>query len=178
MRVASRLLSRMRGVSAPDSTLPTPALIELRSQQGFPCREEKHMTSRRIATAVLLLAPVLAAVVHADQPPAPCHPNPNANQDMAAVRKRGDIRHLPDPLEDRLVRMAGRPHSQLPTQAYAEAHLDHAPFTPVPSQLFQYYLLDTTGFEPNPFTRLIPSANDTAMLTATVPDCGLPTNGA
>src|SRR2546427_6870933 len=74
--------------------------------------------------------------------------------------------------------MAGRPHSQLPTQAYAEAHLDHAPFTPVPSQLFQYYLLDTTGFEPNPFTSLIPGANDTAMLTATGPDCGLPTIGA
>ncbi len=141
------------------------------------------MTNRRIASrtvqfAALLLAPLLPAVVRADQPPAPCHPNPNANQDMAEVRKRGDIRHLPDPLEDRLVRMAGRPHSQLPTQAYAEAHSDKAPFKPVPSQLFQYYLLDTTGFEPNPFTSLIPGANDTAMLTATGPDCGLPTIGA
>jgi len=66
--------------------------------------------------------------------------------------------------------MAGRPHSQLPTQAYAEADQ--------PSQLFQYYLLDTTGFEPNPFTSLIPGVNDTAMLTATGPDCGLPTIGA
>jgi hypothetical protein len=136
------------------------------------------MTNRRIATAVLLVAPLLSAVIRADQPPAPCHANPNANQDMAAVRTRGDIRHLPDPLEDRLVRMAGRPHSQLPTQAYAEAHFDKPPFAPKPSQLFQYYLLDTNDFEPNPFTSRIPGANDTAMLTATGPDCGLSTIGA
>ena len=89
---------------------------------------------------------------------------------MAAVQDRGDIASLPGPLKNRLVRMAGRPHSQLPTQAYAEADQ--------PSQLFQYYLLDTTGFEPNPFTSLIPGVNDTAMLTATGPDCGLPTIGA
>jgi hypothetical protein len=141
------------------------------------------MTRRRIATrtlpfAALLLAPLLPALARAEQPPAPCHANPNANQDMTAVRERGDINRLPNPLQERLVRMAGRPHSQLPTQAYAEAHLDTAPFTPVPSQLFQYYLLDTTGFEPNPFTSVIPGANDTAMLTATGPDCGLPTVGA
>ena len=141
------------------------------------------MTTTRMGTRIFLVAALfpaslLAAVVRADQPPPPCHPNPRANQDMAEVRNRGDIRHVPDPLEDRLVRMAGRPHSQLPTQAYAEAHQDKAPFKPVPSQLFQYYLLDTTGFEPNPFTSLIPGANDTAMLTATGPDCGLPTIGA
>jgi hypothetical protein len=69
-----------------------------------------------------------------------------------------------------LVRIASRPHSQLPVQAYAEAD--------GPSQLFQYYLLDSTGFEPNPFTSLIPGANDTAMLTATGSNCGLPTIGA
>src|SRR5690349_14889130 len=109
------------------------------------------MTKRRIASRTLLFVAALllplGAVARAEQPPAPCHPNPNANQDMAMVRNRGDVRHLPDPLEDRLTRMAGRPHSQLPTQAYAEAHTDHAPFQPVPSQLFQYYLLDTTDFE-------------------------------
>ena len=140
------------------------------------------MTRRRIASRTLLfvatLLPPLGAVARAEQPPAPCHSNPNANQDMAMVRNRGDVRQLPDPLEDRLTRMAGRPHSQLPTQAYAEAHTDHAPFQPVPSQLFQYYLLDTTDFEPNPFTSLIPGVNDTAMLTATGPDRGLPTIGA
>ncbi len=49
---------------------------------------------------------------------------------------------------------------------------------PKPSQLFQYYLLDTTGFEANPFTSLIPGVNDTAMRTATGPDCGLSNIGS
>ena len=115
---------------------------------------------------------------HAEQPPPPCHPNPRANADMAAVKTRGDIVNLPDPLKERLVRLADRPHSQLPTQAYAEAHFDKPPFKPKPSQLFQYYLLDTTGFEPNPFTAIFAGLNDTAMLTATGPECGLPTIGA
>src|SRR5262249_30763920 len=87
---------------------------------------------------------------------------------------RGDIKSLPDPLKNRIVQLAGRPHSQLPTQAYAEAHNDTAPFAPKPSQLFQYYLLDSTGFEPNPFTALFAGINDQAMLTATGSDCGLP----
>jgi hypothetical protein len=111
-------------------------------------------------------------------PPPPCHPNPHAVRDIVSVLTRGDIRQLPDALTDRLAILAGRPHSQLPTQAYAEAQFDKAPFKPKPSQLFQYYLLDTNGFEPNPFTSLIPGVNDTAMLTATGPDCGLPTLGA
>ena len=115
---------------------------------------------------------------HAEQPPPPCHPNLHANADMAAVKTRGDIVDLPDPLKERLVRLADRPHSQLPTQAYAEAHFDKTPFKPKPSQLFQYYLLDTTAFEPNPFTTLFSGLNDTAMLTATGPVCGLPTIGS
>src|SRR5438874_3804385 len=104
------------------------------------------------------------------QPPAPCHPNPHVAEDTQSVLNRGDIRQLPQPLRNRLAEQAGRPHSQLPTQAYAEADQ--------PSQLFQYYLLDTNGFEPNPFTTLFPGINDTAMLTATGPQCGLPTIGA
>ncbi len=36
------------------------------------------------------------------QPPAPCHPNPNANQDMATVRNRDDAASLPAPLKERL----------------------------------------------------------------------------
>jgi hypothetical protein len=101
------------------------------------------------------------------QPPPPCHPNPHVAEDREAVLNRGDVRNLPAPLKDRLAELAGRPHSQLPTQAYDEA--DH------PSQLFQYYLLDTGGFEANPFTSIIPGINETAMLTATGPECGLPT---
>ena len=135
-----------------------------------------------------LLTPTIAqseghgAVAHrltADiTPPPPCHANPNAVRDIVSVFKRGDVRQLPQPLAERLAILAGRPHSQLPTQAFAEASFDKAPNKPKPSQLFQYYLLDTTGFEANPFTSLIPGVNDTAMLTATGPDCGLPTLGA
>jgi len=106
---------------------------------------------------------------YAEQPPSPCHPNPNAAQDMAAVAARGDIASLPAPLQSQIVRIAGRPHSQLPTQAFNEA--DGA------SQLFQYYLLDTNGFEPNVFTTIFPGVNDHVQLTATGANCGLPTIG-
>jgi len=129
-------------------------------------------------TAFSMVMLMLAATAEAQQPPAPCHPNPFATRDMAIVRNRGDIRELPGPLRDRIVQQAGRPHSQLPTQAYAEARSDTAPMKPKPSQLFQYYLLDTTGFEPNAFTSQIPGVNDLAMLSATGPDCGLPSIGA
>src|SRR5947207_11734185 len=137
----------------------------------------------RIGTWRVLLASLVAAIAvnigYAKKPPPSIPiPNPHAKQDMEEVRNRGDVRHLPDPLKDRLVELAGRPHNQLPTQAYAEAHSDKPPFKPKPSQLFQYYLLDTSGFEANPFTSSIPGVNDTAMLTATGPDCGLPTIGS
>src|SRR6266851_4229753 len=145
-------------------------------------RMKKIATTLRTREAALVATFGLAILApyagHAEQPPPPCHPNLHANEDMAKVKNRGDIRHLPDPLKERLVRLADRPHSQLPTQAYAEAHFDTRPFKPKPSQLFQYYLLDTTGFEPNPFTATFPGFNNTAMLTATGPDCGLPTIGA
>src|SRR5262245_55932219 len=137
------------------------------------------MKVKRTGSVVLSLALVVGpAIARAQQPTAPCHPNPSANLDMATVRNRGDVRDLPGPLRDRLVQLAGRPHSQLPTQASAEAHFDTPPMKPKPSELFQYYLLDTTGFEANPFTALFPGINDTAMLTATGPDCGLSTIGS
>src|SRR6266568_3183462 len=123
-----------------------------------------------LATAVLL-ASALGFPLRAsgEQPPAPCHPNPLAAQDEATAANRGDIKFLPVDLMNQLVRLAGRPHSYLPIQAYAEADS--------PSQLFQYYLLDTHGFQPNVFTARIPGVNDTAMLTATGGNCGLPTVG-
>ena len=107
---------------------------------------------------------------YAQQPPPPCHPNPHASEDREAIHNRGDIRHLPDPLKAILEKMAARPHSALPVQAYAEADTS--------SQLFQYYLLESHGFEQNVFTKKIAGANDTAMLTATGSNCGLPTIGA
>jgi hypothetical protein len=107
---------------------------------------------------------------YAEQPQPPCHPNPTAAADRDAVANRGDVLNLPQPLKDRLIRLADRPHTYLPLQAFAEADQ--------PSQLFQYYLLDADGFEPNVFTKIFPGINDAVQLTATGADCGLPTVGA
>ncbi len=127
---------------------------------------------RSFTLQVALLLPLMAAatMARAEQPPAPCHPNPDAAADAAAVAARGDVAPLPAPLRDQLVRLTERPHSILPVQARAEADL--------PSQLFQYYLLDTTGFEPNVFTKITLGVNDHAQLTATGANCGLPAIGA
>ena len=129
----------------------------------------------RLAKGFALLATVApialaAALAHAEQPPAPCHPNSNTDADRAAVAARGDVVNLPQPLKDRLVQLADRPPTYLPLQAFAEA--DGA------SQLFQYYLLDTTGFEPNVFTTRFPGVNDQVQLTVTGGNCGQPTVGA
>jgi hypothetical protein len=105
-----------------------------------------------------------------DQPQAPCHANPNAQADAAQVAARTDVARVPAALKSRLLRMAGRPHSVLPLQVYAEADS--------PSMLFQYYLLDTNGFEPNVFTTTFKGVNDKVQKTATGADCGLPTIGA
>jgi hypothetical protein len=126
---------------------------------------------RRFAVAALLAVTTFSANrSFAEQPPAPCHPNPNAAQDRTTVANRGDVKNLPDPLTDRLVRLADRPHSILPLQTFAEADKS--------SQLFQYYLLDSTGFEPNVFTHIFPGVNDNVQLTATGGNCGLPAIGA
>jgi hypothetical protein len=125
-----------------------------------------------LASAIATLALMSAApwLARAEQPPPPCHPNPRAAQDEATVRNRGDIVNLPMALKDRLAQLANRPHSQLPTQAYAEADKS--------SQLFQYYLLNTNGFQPNVFTKIFPGINDQAQLSVTGGNCGLPTVGA
>jgi hypothetical protein len=129
---------------------------------------------RALGTVGLLatfgVAMALPRTAGAEQPPPPCHSNPQASADEATVLARGDVASLPGPLQARLAQLANRPHSQLPTQAYAEAD--------GPSQLFQYYLLDTSGFQPNVFTALLPGVNDKAQLTATGGNCGLPTVGA
>ncbi|MFC5743536.1 hypothetical protein [Dyella tabacisoli] len=137
------------------------------TRRGSPASTHLTRTGAAAAFGAALFA-ITAA--HADQPVAPCHPNPQAAQDVDTVRDRGDIRHLPDRLQDALERQAGRPHTYLPLQVYAEAAN--------PSQLFQYYLLNTHGFEANPFTATFPGINDTAMLTATGFDCNLSTIGA
>jgi hypothetical protein len=98
------------------------------------------------------------------------HPNPHARRDMEEVAHRDDVRHLPAALKNRLATLAGRPHSVLPIQAFAEANR--------PSQLFQYFLIDTHGFERNVFTTIFPGINDQVMLTATGANGDLPTIGS
>src|SRR6476620_1997390 len=138
--------------------------------------QRQEMNGARLARLSSALTLTIAAVLgssstRAEQPPPPCHPNPTAAADEAAVRGRGDIAKLPGELQDRLAQLANRPHTYLPLQVFNEA--DGA------SQLFQYYLLDTNGFEPNVFTAIIPGVNDgNVQLTATGGNCGLPTVGA
>ncbi|MBI1765673.1 MAG: hypothetical protein HYR56_30080 [Acidobacteria bacterium] len=88
-----------------------------------------------------------------------------------AFARRGDISHLPPLLKARLIELAARPHTFEPTTAFAEAA--------DPSQLFQYYLLDTNHFQPNVFTSVVPGLNDTAIPTAAnAANGGLPTLGS
>lgn len=133
--------------------------------------ERKTRSGSRYALVVIMsLINFTGTAVYAEQPPPPCHPNPLAAHDRAIVANRGDVVHLPKPLKDQLIRLADRPHSQLPLQVYAEADKQ--------SQLFQYYLLDTSGFEPNVFTARFPGINDNVQLTVTGGNCGLSTVGA
>ena len=126
----------------------------------------------QLCSALALVVPTMLVpdAARAEQPPAPCHPNPNAAADSAEVTNRGDVVNVPQALKDRLVQLADRPHTYLPLQVFSEADKI--------SQLFQYYLLDTTGFEPNVFTTIFPGVNDHVQLTVTGGNCGLPTVGA
>jgi hypothetical protein len=91
--------------------------------------------------------------------------------ESVALLQRQDIVHLPAPLKNRLATMAMRPASYSPVRAFAEADK--------PSQLFQYYLLDTRRFQPNVFTAIIPGINDHAIPTAAnAANHQLPTIGA
>jgi hypothetical protein len=88
---------------------------------------------------------------------------------------RGDVAPLgahqeTQALQDRLATLACSPRSIAPLQIFAEAEAQ--------SQLFMYYLLDSTGFQPSVFTTVIPGLNDTAMLTVFGANCGVSTLGA
>jgi hypothetical protein len=139
----------------------------------YAVKDQPYRKARRTnlalaaALSLSLLSPIAGEAKEADPQ---CHPNLRAASDMAKVRNRADVRRLPDPLKDRLAQLAERQHSYLPIEAFAEADQ--------PSQLFQYYLLDTGNFEANVFTSQIPGVNESAMLTAAGANCGLPTLGA
>jgi hypothetical protein len=105
-----------------------------------------------------------------------CHPSactPN-------LCTRGDIAPLgmhPEtvPLQARLLTLDCSPHSIPPLQIFAEAD-------PVnkKSLLFQYYLLDSTGFQPSVFTTKIAGLNDDPSTQKTVwgANCDLATIGS
>ena len=112
-----------------------------------------------------LVATCLIATV-ATAPGAPTPHQPGSR----GIDRRGDIRNVPGPLKDRLVELARRPHTYPPLTIFSEA--------PTPSQLFGYFLLDSTGFEPNVFTTTIVGINDGVAPTATGANHDTPTLGS
>jgi hypothetical protein len=80
---------------------------------------------------------------------------------------RGDIAQLPAPLKDRLVALSQQPVAYQPQTAFNEAA--------GASQLFQYYLLDQKGFQPNVFTTASSSALGGVRIVVE-PKPGLPTD--
>jgi hypothetical protein len=141
--------------------------MDNRATKGFRKRKGPILAMPLLVGA---LAASSTAKIYAEQPPSPCHANPTAAADADALRARGDIASLPGPLMDRLAQLANRPHTIVPLQAFAEADKT--------SQLFQYYLLDTSGFQPNVFTTIFPGINDHVQLTVTGANCGMSTVGA
>lgn len=87
------------------------------------------------------------------------------------IRGRVDIRLLPQPLKRRIGEMVQRPHTYPPQIAFSEADDQ--------SLLVQYFLLDSSQFQPNIFTTIIPGINDGTRPTAANAANGqLPTIGA
>src|SRR5262245_58203826 len=122
-----------------------------------------------LALATLVLAALAAIGIRAQtNGPNGADREPNFH----SLQRRGDIKFLPRPLQDRLVELARRPHSYPPLTVFSEAA--------APSQLFGYYLLDTTGFQPNVFTSIVPGINDNGAIPtgANFANGGLPTLGA
>jgi hypothetical protein len=116
---------------------------------------------------VFIVQPVEAAI----QSTQTCHATPQRFRVALDLAHRDDVRHLPVPLKSQLIEMALRPHTYVPMTAFAEADK--------PSQLFQYYLLDTKNFQPSIFTATFPGVNDGVGATAAnAANCGLPTTGA
>jgi hypothetical protein len=122
-----------------------------------------------IAASTCIVAALATAIGASGQPPA-VENGHHATAQEQRVAHRGDVVNLPAPLRDRLVALAGRPHTYPPLTVFAEA--------PDPSSLFEYYLLSTSGFEPNVFTATIPGINDGTAPTATGANGDLPTIGS
>src|SRR5678816_1484955 len=124
------------------ATRITGAFEKLKPNQSMKTRP--HLLLSGIAVCSLL-GPLPALTASDDRPP-------KVNRAaQALLASRRDVRHLPKPLKTRLLDLAGRPATYLPLPVFSEADS--------PSQLFAYYLLDTTGFEPNIFTTIVDGVN-------------------
>src|SRR5215475_7562744 len=144
-----------------------------------------------VAVSMALGLAALSPAVWADQTcPSPTPEPPQVDPDSGKMCNpstctpgfcaRGDIAPLASkaatlPLQNRLVTLDCSPHSIAPVQVFAEAD----PVTRK-SSLFQYYLLDNTGFQPSVFTTKITGVNDdpSTMKTVWGANCGLETVGA
>jgi hypothetical protein len=131
-------------------------------------QRRRSIRRRRLAA----VASLVAGLSLADRPLwAAANPGADREPNARSIASRRDVRFLPGPLKRRLLEIARRPHSYLPITAFSEA--DDS------SELIQYYLLDTTGFQPNVFTSVVPGLNDGAIPTgANFANGGLPTVGA
>jgi hypothetical protein len=161
-----------------------------------------------VTLALIATAP-FAAPARGDGAPQVC-PNPSAvlvgidpdsglpcNQSDFCTRTpsfcgRGDISALvpgvpglpsAQDLQDRLVLIDCSPHSVTPLQIFQESPAHEGIGGEVidgKSRLFQYYLLDSNGFQPSVFTQKIAGINDdpSTMKTVWGANCNLPTIGA
>ncbi len=86
----------------------------MRSIAGVTSTGRRGVLGLALAT---LMGMASALPSGAEQPPSPCHANPNADADAAAVSTRGDVANLPDPLKNRLAQLASRPHTFPPIPA-------------------------------------------------------------
>ena len=129
------------------------------------------MTQTRVLLALTSLALVALAVSGIGAQTAGSN-GADREPNFRSLRQRGDLKFLPAPLQERLLELGGRPHSYPPLTVFSEAD--------EPSQLFGYYLLDTTGIPPNVFTSIIPGINDNGVIPtgANFANGGLPTLGA
>ncbi len=157
--------------------------MQTRSAMEGAQRRSRRRTLQQMFLTLVSLAAVGFSVAQADQTcPSPtavpplgsCHPSACTS----GFCTRGDIAPLSSQsaLQDRLVTIDCSPHSIAPLQVFAEAD----PAAGGQSQLFQYYLLDSTGFQPSVFTTTIPGINDdpSTMRTVWGANCGLATIGA
>jgi hypothetical protein len=127
---------------------------EMHPQSILRPRHKPGSSPVQAGLALLASAGLAALTASAGVP----HPNPNGDEEAQRLLNRQDVVNLPAELKETLARMTRRPHTYAPLRVFAEAD--------EPSQLFEYYLLDTKGFERNIFTAAIAGINNHAIPTA------------